>query len=268
MIVRNGFRHVGMMLFASLSCTLGARTALAELHTEAVVYQDGDQKLEGYLAYDAAKQGQRPGVLVVHEWWGLTEHPKESARKLAAAGYVALAVDMFGAGKVTDDAKQAGEWSGGVKGDPALLKRRFEAGLAALKARPEVDPAKIAAIGYCFGGTVVLEAARLGEPLAGVASFHGGLKSKVPPEERKLKAQVLVLHGADDKFESDEEIAAFKEEMKKSGVKWQMEVYPGAVHSFTNPDVDRHNLAGAKYNAEAAQKSWDALMKFLSALFA
>jgi dienelactone hydrolase len=207
-------------------------------------------------------------VLVVHEWWGIGDHAKESARRLAEAGYVALAVDMYGEGKSTDDPKQAGEWSGKIKKNIWTLKKRFEAALTALRARPEVDEKKIAAIGYCFGGTVVLEAARMGEPLVGVASFHGGLASNVPPDERKLAARVLVLHGAEDKFESDEEIAGFKTEMEKSGVKWNFVAYPGAVHSFTNPDVDKHNLPGAKYNAEAAKKSWEELLKFLHELFA
>ena len=247
---------------------LFAVTARAAIHTEPVSYKDGNTILKGYLAYDDASASKRPGVLVVHEWWGLTDYPKEVAKRLAQLGYAALAVDMYGEGRTTDKPEEAAVLSGELKKSPALARSRFEAALAALKAQPVCDSGQIAAIGFCFGGTMVLEMARLGEPLRGVVSFHGGLSSAIPEADRHIKAKILVCHGGDDSFVPRAEVEAFQDEMRKAGADWQMIVYGGAVHSFTNPAANGYHLDGAKYNAAAARRSWEHMKLFLHELFA
>lgn len=240
----------------------------AAVRTETLEYKDGETPLIGYLAYDGEVEGKRPGVIVVHEWWGLNDHARNSARRLAEHGYVALAVDIYGEGQSTTDPAQAGEWAGQFKQDPALAKRRFEAGLAALKAHAAVDPERTAAIGYCFGGTMVLEMARSGVDLDGVVSFHGGLASAVPEEQRHVKASILVCNGADDPHVSAEEVAGFEAEMRQAGADWQLIQYGGAVHSFTNPAADGSFSAGVKYHPAAARRSWTAMLAFFEELFA
>lgn len=236
----------------------------AALHTETVEYQADEVVLKGYLAYNDSVDGQRPGVLVVHEWTGLGEHPKNSARKLAELGYIALAVDMYGGGKVTEDTKEAAALSSHVKKDPDLARARFTAALDFLKNHRLCDPDRIAAIGYCFGGTVVLEMARSGLDLDGVVSFHGGLKSAIPEDARNIKAKILVCHGADDPHVPPEEVAAFQEEMRRAGADWQFIAYGGAVHSFTNPAA---NSESARYNADAAGRSWETMKIFFREIF-
>lgn len=235
--------------------------AMAEIHTETVKYREGDTDLQGYLAYDDSLTGKRPGVIVVHEWWGLTDHPKKRAEMLAKLGYVAFALDMYG--KATDNADEAGKLAGAFRSDADLSLRRFNAALEVLKKNPHVDPEKIAAIGFCFGGTCVLNMARMGVDLKGVVSFHGGLKSIVKAEPGKVKAKVLVLHGADDPTISQEDITAFQQEMRDAGADWQMVYYSGAVHSFTNPDADKRNSPSVKYNKSADERSWRAMQDFL-----
>jgi dienelactone hydrolase len=237
----------------------------AAIHTESVEYKDGDTVLEGYLAYNDAVKGRRPGVLIVHEWWGLGEHQKRRARMLAELGYVAFALDMYGKGKLTDDPAQAGTWAGKLRGDPALAKQRFEAGLKVLREHERTDPARIAAIGYCFGGGICLEMARMGVDLDGVVSFHGTLKSAVPEAERKpITAKILVCHGADDPHVPPADVLAFMEEMRAAGADWQLIAYGGAVHSFTNPEADRPD---AHYNEKADRRSWEAMKQFLAEVF-
>jgi dienelactone hydrolase len=225
---------------------------------------------KGYLAYDDAVTGKRPGVLVVHEWWGHNEHARNSARKLAEAGYVALALDMYGDGKRADHPDQAGKFAGEVGKNLPLMKSRFEAGMKLLRKQAQVDDMRVAAIGYCFGGSVVLQMAREGENLRGVASFHGGLATEHPAKPGKVKARVLVLNGAEDAMVPAEQIAAFKKEMESARVDYRLVNYPGAKHSFTNPDADAN---GAKfnmplaYNAKADQESWAELQAFLKLVF-
>ena len=223
-----------------------------------ITYQEGDTVLEGFLAYDDVA-GKRPGVVLVHEWWGLTEHPKNWARRLASEGYVAFALDMYGKGNVTDDSQQAGKWAGQFYGDPALAERRFNAGLAVLRAEETVDASRVAAIGFCFGGTIVLEMARMGSDVNGVVSFHGGLASRVPEDQKNIKAAVLVCHGADDPHVSQEQLLAFIDEMKQAKANWQLDMYGGAVHSFTNPKADRET---ARYHERAAKRSWADMLRF------
>ncbi len=244
--------------------TTGAQGAL---RTERIEYRHGDTQLAGYLAYDDSYSGRRAGVLVVHEWWGLNDYAKRRAERLASLGYVAFAIDMYGNGKTTTDAKKAGEWATVFRKDRTLARMRAQAGLDVLKSRPEVDPGRIAAIGYCFGGTMALELARSGAGLRGVVSFHGGLSTPNPADARNIKGKVLVLHGADDTFESPAEIAAFQEEMRNTGVDWQMVYYGGAVHAFTNPDAGKAGIKGVAYNEAADRRSWQTMRDFFDEIF-
>jgi len=246
---------------------LVATGAEAAVHTEKVAYRHGTVELTGFLAYDDALTAKRPGVVVVHEWWGLNDFAKGRAEELARLGYVAFAVDMYGSGKVTSDAKEAGQLAGAFRSDRGLMRSRAAAGLDVLRGRTQVDPTRLAAIGYCFGGTVALEMARSGADLKGVASFHGGLATPNPADARNIRGKVLVLHGADDSFESPAEIAAFQEEMRQGGVDWQMNYYGGAVHSFTNPDAGKAGIKGVAYNGAADRRSWQALQDFFAEIF-
>jgi dienelactone hydrolase len=250
-----------------LMAVLMAGVAQAEIRTQNIQYRHGATVLEGYLAYDDSLTGRRPGVLVVHEWWGLNDYAKGRAEQLARLGYVAFALDMYGKGVSTSDPNEAGKLAGPFRNDRALMRARAEAGLAVLKGRPEVDPTRIAAIGYCFGGTVVLEMARGGADLRGVVSFHGGLSTPNPADARHIKGKVLVLHGSDDPFESPAGIAAFQDEMRKGGADWQMNFYGGAMHSFTNPKAGTYGIKGVSYNAEADRRSWLAMRNFLDEIF-
>jgi dienelactone hydrolase len=250
-----------------LMAVLMVGSAQAEVKTQSIEYRHGDAVLVGYLAYDDSMAGRRPGVLVVHEWWGLNDYAKGRAEQLARLGYVAFALDMYGKGMSTTDPKVAGQLSGVFRNDRALGRARAAAGLAVLKGRPEVDPARIAAMGYCFGGTVVLEMARGGADLRGVVSFHGGLATPNPADAKNIRGKVLVLHGADDPFESPAEIAAFQDEMRRAHVDWQMNYYGGAVHSFTNPASSTFGIKGVGYNAEADRRSWLAMRNFFDEIF-
>jgi dienelactone hydrolase len=247
-----------------LSLVCAAFTASAAIKTEMIQYKDHDAVLEGMIAYDDASTAKRPGVLVVHEWWGLNDHAKNSAKKLAELGYVAFAADMYGKGITTDDPAAAGNLSGALKGDRPAFRHRAQAALDTLSAFKFTDSAKLGAIGYCFGGTTVLEIARSGAPVKGVVSFHGALATPNAEDARNITCKVLVCHGADDPFVPAKEVAAFKKEMVDAKVDYKFIAYPGAVHSFTNPDADRHGLDGAKYNAAAAEKSWNDMIAFFA----
>jgi len=241
--------------------------AEAAMKTEAVEYKHGDAVMEGYLAYDDAVEGKRPGVAVVHEWWGISPYVKKRAEQLARMGYVAFALDMYGKGKVTQDPKVATEWSAPFKNDRSFGRARAAAGLTVLKNHKLVDARRIAAIGYCFGGTSVLEMARGGADLAGVASFHGGLDAPDPAKPGAVKAKVLVLAGGDDPFVPPAQVTAFEEEMRKAGADWQVHLYGGAAHSFTNPEADGYGLKGASYNEKADRRSWEAMKAFFAEIF-
>jgi dienelactone hydrolase len=257
-----------LMVLALAGVVLGcAATAVAELKTETIEYSHGDVRCKGYLAYDEARPGKRPGVLVVHEWWGLNDYAKRRTRELAALGYLALAADMYGDGRVVQTAEQAAALSAPFRSDRALARGRAAAALQRLREHPLCDPARLAAIGYCFGGMIVLELARSGAELAGVVSFHGSLATQTPATAGQLKARVLVCHGADDPFVSAGELAAFASEMRNAGADWQLVSYGGAVHSFTNPEADHYNIAGAAYNARADRRSWEAMKLFFAEIF-
>ena len=234
-----------------------------------VEYREGGAVFRGHLAVPARASAAdpRPGVVVVHEWWGLGEHPRRAAEALARLGYVALAVDMYGEGRVTTDPKQAGAWAGEVRGDPAMAIRRLRAGLDVLHAMAEVDSSRMACIGYCFGGTVSLEAAWSGLPLRAVVSFHGNLTTPKPDQVPRIKASILVCHGADDPFVPPEAVEAFQQSMKENRLDWQFASFGGAVHSFTNPDADGSFNAGAKYDPLAAARAWALMEDFLAERF-
>jgi dienelactone hydrolase len=219
--------------------------------------------MQGYLTYDDSYPGKRPGIVVFPEWWGLNDYPKMRADMLAKLGYVAFAADVYGNGLVAKDTTEAGALATMYKGDRKLLRDRAGAALATLKSRPNVDPAKLGAIGYCFGGTAALELARSGADIKAVVSFHGGLSTPAPQDARNIKAQILVLHGADDPVVTPEEVTAFEKEMKEAVVKYEVIKYPGAVHSFTNP-ASKGDIPGVKYNAEADVKSWQAMKEFFN----
>jgi dienelactone hydrolase len=244
--------------------------AQSKIVARPVEYSAQGLVLKGYLAYDEAVQGKRPGLLVVHEWWGHNEYARTRARMLAGMGYTALAVDMYGDGKQAGHPEEAGKFAAEVSKNFEAGKARFIAAMEFLKQQPSVDPSRIAAIGYCFGGGVVLNMARQGLDLKGVASFHGSLPPVRPAQPGGIKAKILVLNGADDKMVTAEQIEAFKQEMKDAGADYQFISYPGARHSFTNPEADalakKFNLPLA-YNADADKKSWAELAQFLKKVF-
>lgn len=255
------------LLLSSILVLLCSVKLQAAIHTETVDYQQGDTTLEGYLAYDDSISGQRPGVLIVHQWMGLTDYEKMRARMLAEMGYVAFCADIYGKGVRPTTTQEAGAQAGKYKGDRQLLRARVNAGLDALKQNKRVDPNHVAAIGYCFGGTTVLELARSGAQLNGVVSFHGGLDSPAPADGANIKCKVLVLAGANDPFQKPDDLAAFENEMKDNKVNWQIVFYGGAVHAFTQKDVDKLGLSGAKYNEQADRRSWQAMKDFFGEIF-
>jgi dienelactone hydrolase len=244
----------------------GAFSVHAKIVTQTIEYQQGDTALEGYLAYDDAVAGKRPGVLVVHQWFGLTDYEKHRAEQLAALGYVAFCADIYGKDSRPKNVQEAGAQAGKYKGDRALLRARVNAALDELKKNDLVDAGRVAAIGYCFGGTTVLELARSGADLNGVVSFHGGLDSPTPADGKNIKCKVLVLAGADDPFQKPDDLTAFESEMRDAKVDWQIVFYGGAVHAFTQPNPGFVN-AGAKYNEKADKRSWQAMKDFFAEIF-
>jgi dienelactone hydrolase len=228
------------------------------IETREVTYSAGPTTLKGLIAWDAAAAGKRPGVIVVHEWWGSSDHERNQARRLAQAGYVALAADMFGDGKVTSHPQEAAAFASEAAKDPAVITARFNAALEALKADPNVDPERIGAIGYCFGGMVVLNMARSGADLDAVASFHGALPSG-PVDSGKVKAHVLVASGAADPFVPAAALDAFTKEMEKAGAALHVVSYPHAKHGFTNPAAGTHGMEQLAYDAAADTASWQAM---------
>jgi len=262
--------HVILFAVSLVLAAAGFASAESKIYGKTVQYRDGGVVMKGYLAYDKNIKGKRPGVLVVHEWWGLNQYVRKRARMLAEMGYTALAVDMYGEGKQAMHPDDAGKFSSELMKNFDTAKERFTAAMEFLKKQPTVNPDQIAAIGYCFGGGIVLNMARRGIDMRGVASFHGSLTGVKPAQPGNMKAKILVLHGADDKFITPEQIEAFKQEMKNAGADFQFISYPGAVHGFTNPDADEYakefNLP-LGYNEAADKKSWEELTKFLKTIF-
>lgn len=251
----------------SLALLCLSASAFAAVQGKEVSYSAGGTTMKGWLAYDDAVKGKRPAVLVVHEWWGHNDYARKRAEMLAGLGYVALAVDMYGDGKQANHPDDAGKFAGEVAKNKPLAKVRFKAATRLLRKQRNVDGGRLAAIGYCFGGSVVLHMAREGEALRGVASFHGGLSTDTPAQPGKVRAQVRVFTGADDKMIPPAQVDAFKQEMEHAGVNYKVVSYPGVMHSFTNPDADgyaqKFNMPLA-YNAEADKDSWAQLQAFLA----
>ncbi len=247
-----------------------AAAASAEIQTREIEYSDGDQALVGFLAWDDAIEGKRPGVLVVHQWTGLTGYEERRARMLAELGYVAFAADIYGKGiRPTAESGEAGKWAGKFRGgDRANFRQRLNAGLDVLREQPQTDPSRLGAIGYCFGGTGVLELARSGADVDAVVSFHGGLDSPRPADGANIGARVLVCHGAVDPHVSDEDLAAFESELRDNGVDYVLVKYAGAVHAFTQPMAGNDPSRGAAYDAKADERSWEHMKLFLAEAFA
>jgi dienelactone hydrolase len=254
-------------LFSIIILILLAVNVQAEVRTEVIEYKQGDAVLEGYLAYDDAVKGKRPSVLIVHEWMGVNNYVKKRAEQLAKLGYVAFAADIYGKGVRPKNSDEAAAESKKYKTDRQLMRDRVNAGLDVLKKHKLVDTKRTAAIGYCFGGTTVLELARGGADINGIVSFHGGLDSLNPNDAKNIKGKVLALHGGDDPFVPAEQVAAFQDEMRKANIDWHMVIYGGAVHSFTNPDAGNDNSKGAAYNEKADKRSWEDMKQFFNEIF-
>ncbi|SDA23718.1 Dienelactone hydrolase [Nitrosospira sp. Nsp18] len=244
--------------------------AQAEVQGKEVTYSANGTLLKGYIAYDDAIQGKRPGVLVVHEWWGLDDYARKRARMLAQSGYTALALDMYGEGKQVHHPDDAGKFAGELAKNLPLAKTRFEAAMEYLRQQKNVDAKNIAALGYCFGGSVVLQMARLGEDLKGVVSFHGNLATAHPAQPGEVRARIISFTGTDDPMIPAEQVAAFRQEMEKAGANYKAVTFAGAKHSFTNPAADEYgrkfNLPLA-YDAAADKASWSETENFLAGIF-
>lgn len=234
---------------------------------KAVEYQAGEVLCEGWHAYDDAMEGPRPAVLIVHQWTGLSDYEKMRAEMLAELGYNVFALDIYGKG-IRPQPPESAKESAKYKEDRDRFRERLAAGLAVLKSDERTDPGRIAAIGYCFGGTGVLELARSGAEIAGVVSFHGGLGTPTPDDANEIACRVLVLHGADDPYVPPAEVDAFHREMKSAEVAYEFVAYPGAVHAFTQKMAGDDPSKGAAYQAEADAKSWEAMKGFFEKLFA
>ncbi|MBK4988920.1 dienelactone hydrolase family protein [Pseudomonas sp. S36] len=255
---------------ALLALTLMCSAALAQaaVQTREIPYQDANgDRLVGYYAYDDAVTGKRPGIVVVHEWWGLNDYAKRRARDLAALGYNALAIDMYGDGKHTEHPQDAQAFMAEAMKDPAAAAGRFDAGLDLLKMQPNTNKHELGAVGYCFGGKVVLDAARRGEKLDGVVSFHGALVTDTPAKPGVVRAAILVEHGGADSMVTPQQVDAFKAEMDAAKVDYRFVTLEGAKHGFTNPDADRlshggHGGPDIGYNKEADEHSWADMQAF------
>lgn len=245
-----------------------ALPVFAAIKNERVEYKQGDVELEGYLAYDDAVKGPRPGVLVIHQWLGLTDNEKMRADMLAKLGYVAFAIDVYGKGIRPKESSTAGAEAGKYRNDLPLFRERMNAGLQTLLKNSKVDPTRVAAIGYCFGGGGAIEFARSGANIAGVVSFHGSLATTMPAAPGQVKAKILVAHGADDPFVPMKDVEAFLDEMRAAGADYQFVAYSGAVHAFTQNEAGNDNSKGAAYNEKADKRSWQAMKDFFAEIFA
>jgi dienelactone hydrolase len=234
----------------------------ARMVTRTVDYGQDGLVMRGFLAYDDGLKGKRPGVLVVHEWWGLNDFARERALKLAGLGYVALAADMYGGGATTRDREEAGKLAGALRNHPDRLRALAQAALKVLAADPRVDPQRLAAVGFGFGGTTVLELAYSGADLAGVVSFHGSLPRPQPRDFKGLKASILVLHGADDPHVPPADIAAFEQALRQGRADWQMVFFGGAAHGFINAAAGDNPATGVAYDSRTARRSWRYMQEF------
>lgn len=260
-------RRMRQTWLAVVTGLLVAPSVHAAIHTEFIEYEHDGTQLMGYLAYDEAIEGKRPGVVVVHEWKGFGAYAKRRAEQLAGLGYVAFAIDMYGKGVFASDHREAKQLSGLYVENRGLMRARAHAGLQVLRDHPLTDAVRLGAIGYCFGGGTVLEMSRAGEPLVGVVSFHGMLSNPHPGDAAHIRGKVLVLHGADDGYVSAEAIAALKSEMDAVGIDYRLIEYPGAVHSFTVQEAGDDPTTGRAYHAEADRQSWAEMKAFFAEAF-
>jgi len=247
--------------------TLISVNAMSQIHTENLEYKDGSLTLEGFIAYDESFKDTRPGIIVVHEWTGINDYIKIRCEQLAKLGYFAFAADIYGKDNRPKSSEEAGKLAGKYKNDRQIMRKRINLALDEIKKQKFVNTDKISAIGYCFGGTVALELARSGADINGVVSFHGGLDTPNPEDAKNIKAKILVLHGGDDTFVPAEQVENFKKEMKDAGVDYQIFIYGGAVHSFTNPNSGNDPSKGAAYNEKADKRSWEAMKIFFDEIF-
>ena len=240
-----------------------SQNAHAAIVKKNVLYHLAGKSFEGYVAYDDSIKTPQPGILVAHNWMGITDETRDKVEALAKLGYVAFAVDIYGKGVRPKNAEEAGQVAGGFKKDRTSLRGRMQEGLKVLREMPQVDKSKLVALGYCFGGTAAIELARAGADVKDVITFHAGLDSPRPEDGKKIKAKLLILHGADDPFESKEDFAAFQKEMRDAKLDWQLIEYGNAVHSFTDKSAGTDNSKGAAYNELADKRSWQAMRDFL-----
>lgn len=260
--------YIIILIMAALSSGIGKKTAVSKIKEENVTYTVGGTVYNGFVAYDEKRNGKRPAVLVVHEWWGLTDYPKMRARKLAELGYIAMAVDMFGYGKTATNPTEAQAFTAPFYSNPELSKIILDAALKKIKTFRQTDYARIYAIGYCFGGAAVLNYAKLGGDVKAVVSFHGGLKG-VPADKNLLKAKILVCNGGSDKFVSDNDIATFKHQLDSIGAPYAFKSYPGALHAFSNPaatELGKKFKMAIEYNKDADENSWNDMRTFFNSL--
>jgi dienelactone hydrolase len=255
-------------LASGLALLLCAASAHAAVQSKEVTYDDEGTTLTGYLYWDDAVEGKRPGVLVIHEWWGLNDYAKKRAGMLAELGYVAFAADMYGGDQVTDKPEQASEWMQEITADVELWRLRADAGLAQLRASELVDSDKVAAIGYCFGGGTVMQMAYGGADVDGVVSFHGSLPAAPEEVKGQIKPEILVLHGQADSFIAPEVVTNFQNKLEEAGANWEMDIYGGARHGFTNPDVGDYGIDNLQYDAQADARSWQRMQSFFDEIFA
>jgi dienelactone hydrolase len=253
----------------NIASTVYSKNPVSAIKEEVVTYTSNGVTLKGFLAYDESIKGKRPAIIIVHEWWGVNDYIKMRARKLAELGYIAMAADMFGDGKVATDPKEAQELTTPIYKDPQLGKNRLDAAIIKIKEYTQTDPNNVAAIGYCFGGSIVLNSAKLGSDLKGVVSFHGGL-SGVPANKNLLKAKILVCQGGSDKFVPQKDADALKHQLDSIGADNTFKIYANATHAFTNPDATENgkkfNLP-IEYNAEADKNSWNDMKTFFGRIF-
>ena len=273
------FKPISLIVFLVINCVECNNTENSaekkpeamkpKLKEENITYTGDSITMNGFVVYDESKEAARPAVLVVHEWWGLNDYTKMRARELAKLGYIAFALDMYGEGRQANDPGAAQKMAEPFYKDPQMAKTRFDAALNKLKTYPQADSNRIAAIGYCFGGTQVLNMAKMGDNLKGVVSFHGGLAGVIP-QKNLTKADVLVCHGADDQFVPQAQVDQFKKQMDSVGASYTFKAYAGATHAFSNPQATeigkKFNLPIA-YNAAADTASWSEMKSFFGKIF-
>ncbi|EXJ14729.1 dienelactone hydrolase family protein [Imhoffiella purpurea] len=259
--------RIALLSFVLAAAVLSGPRVEAAVQSKAVHYEDEGTALTGYLFWDDTLTDKRPGVLVIHEWWGLNDYAKERARMLAELGYVAFAADMYGDDRVTEEPDQASEWMQEITADVELWRQRAGLGLDQLIASGMVAPGRVAAIGYCFGGGTVLQMAYGGAPVEGVVSFHGSLPAAPEETKGKIAAKILVLHGQADSFVSPEVVSNFQDKLEAAGANWEMDIYGGVRHSFTSPHAGDYGIDNLRYDPQADRRSWRRMQSFFDELF-